>query len=147
MLERKDMKRIPIREWVERFKRGEFESQDLAVQVEAGWHDWFCMDSSLPKRLRFLGSIVERLQDGGKVDLDNSYVFFRNCLPLAGIPYDCIKVCDIETYKVQFVLTIGAPYENNGMRYHLYSSRNGFETMIFSSVKKTGIIAWLNKPW
>ena len=144
---RPDRRRIPIREWIERYNSGEFEDKDVHTQVEAGWFDWFCMDCTLVKKTRFMGTIVNKVKDGGKVDLDKHYVFFKNVCPMFDKLYDSFKICEIDTYKVLFVVTIGCKYEGDNMRYHVYSYHNEFEKPILAAKIKTDVIKWLNAPW
>ena len=39
--------KITLRQYVEKFDNGEFDSKSTDVQCDAGWYDWFCKDSSL----------------------------------------------------------------------------------------------------
>ena len=45
------MTEMPVRQWQERFRAGDFNSRDLSVQCEAGWFDWFCRNDALAGRL------------------------------------------------------------------------------------------------
>lgn len=53
-------KEISIREWVVRFNDGKYESSDVKTQIEAGWYDWFCKDSSLANKTKRMGIIINR---------------------------------------------------------------------------------------
>lgn len=44
--------RIPLNIWIERFKNAEFENENTKVQIEAGWYDWFCRDTSLKNKTK-----------------------------------------------------------------------------------------------
>ena len=73
--------RISINEWINKFLSREFDSQDVRVQIQAGWYDWFCKDSSLANKTKKMGNIVRQVKRGGKVNLDDWYVWFKNNCP------------------------------------------------------------------
>ena len=35
---------ITVREWIEKFNNGEFDSKDIKTQCVAGWIDWHCAE-------------------------------------------------------------------------------------------------------
>ena len=51
---------ITLRTWIERFNNGDFETKDVATQIEAGWYDWFCKDSSLANKTKRMGNISKQ---------------------------------------------------------------------------------------
>jgi hypothetical protein len=71
-------KQIKLSEWIQRFKSGEFEKPDTTTQINAGWFDWFCRDTSLANKTKKMGNIIKQIKAGGKVDLETSYVWFKN---------------------------------------------------------------------
>jgi len=34
-------KQQPLKDWIQAFNSGSFESSDVKVQIKAGWYDWF----------------------------------------------------------------------------------------------------------
>ena len=38
---------ISIKQWIENYESGKYNSKDKRIQCEAGWYDWFCKDESL----------------------------------------------------------------------------------------------------
>ncbi|MEW6605962.1 MAG: hypothetical protein AB1414_00740 [bacterium] len=135
-------KEISIREWVERFNDGKYASSDVQTQIEAGWYDWFCKDSSLVNKTRRMGNIIKQIKPGGKVDLESSYVWFKNNCPLNGPLYDDFRITDIETDESLFVIQI----ENraNEFRYTVFDRSNDFITSVIGSNSLREIIKWLN---
>ena len=93
---------INIEEFVRRFTNGEYNNKDRKTQILAGWYDWFCKDSSLANKTKFLGNKVVAIADSDKFDKNKCYVFFKNNCPCVGPLYDDFRICDIETGDVIF---------------------------------------------
>ena len=143
-------RKINLGSWIDTFLTGAFDSADVQTQIKAGWYDWFCKDSSLAGKTKKMGSIIKDVKSGGKVDLTNWYVWFKNNCPLNGPLYDDFRFADIETGEVQFTIQIdccwnlkkyvvwgrrepGAPFQND---------KPLFETDSVRELKN-----WLNSPW
>lgn len=146
------MKNTSIREWSIRFLNDEFQSQNVKTQIEAGWYDWFCKDSSLKGKTYRMGSIIQQVKDGGKVDLDNWYVWFKNNCPLNGPLYDDFRFADLKTGNVMFTIQINCCW--NKHRYTVYGRKpteNGYTTFfdkpLFECDNSRDLVKWLNTPW
>ena len=141
--------RISINEWINKFLSGEFDSQDVRVQIQAGWYDWFCKDSSLANKTKKMGNIVRQVKSGGKVDLNNWYVWFKNNCPLNGPLYDDFRFANLETGDVQFTIQINCCW--NKHRYAVYGrTSNGeghWDEPLFESDSLKDLVNWLNTPW
>lgn len=87
-----------------RFLRGEFEDNSVNTQIEAGWYDWFCRDTSLANKTRNLGNKVIQLMKSEKIDTEKNYAFFKNNCPMNGPLYDDFRICDMETGDVIFTI-------------------------------------------
>ena len=101
------MAEISIKQWIENYNSGKYDSQDVKVQCEAGWYDWFCRDESLCGKTKRLAPKVKQLAKSSKIDVDNWYVWFKNNYPMFGSLYDDIHFADIKTgdtiYTIAFV--------------------------------------------
>lgn len=141
--------RISINEWINKFLSGEFDSQDVRVQIQAGWYDWFCKDSSLANKTKKMGNIVRQVKRGGKVNLDDWYVWFKNNCPLNGPLYDDFRFASLETGDVQFTIQINCCW--NKHRYAVYGrTPNGeghWDEPLFESDSLKDLVKWLNSPW
>lgn len=143
---------ISVREWIARFLNNEFTNNDFNTQVKAGWYDWFCRTSSLRNKTYKMGRIVQQVRDGGKVDLDKWYVWFKNNCPMCHPLYDDFRFADMETGDVRFTIQIACGYQKH--RYVVYGRKpvNGgwedhFDEPLFETDKSRELIKWLNTPW
>lgn len=93
---------ISIKEWVERFNKRDFDCPARSIQIEAGWYDWFCKDSSLAYKTQTLGKKVCAIADSKRFDKEKCYVFFKNNCPFVGPLYDQFSICDLKTGDVLF---------------------------------------------
>ena len=141
--------RISINEWINKFLSGEFDSQDVRVQIQAGWYDWFCKDSSLANKTKKMGNIVRQVKRGGKVKLDDWYVWFKNNCPLNGPLYDDFRFASLETGDVQFTIQINCCW--NKHRYSVYGrtpdGEGHWDEPLFESDSLKDLVKWLNSPW
>lgn len=72
-----------LRQWQENWNVGLYNGTERQDMRKAGWYDWFCPDNELPRRLRKMAKVVTQIADGGIVDLDSTYVWFKNNAPMA----------------------------------------------------------------
>jgi hypothetical protein len=92
------------------------------------FYDWFCQDTSLERKSRALMSKVKTFVSHYNIDLDSTYVFFKNNCPMNGSLYDDFRICDIETGDVLYTVIpktghwIDKPEESAT----IYSKAHGF---------------------
>ena len=138
-------KQIKLSEWIQRFKSGEFEKPDTTTQINAGWFDWFCKDTSLANKTKKMGNIIKQIKAGGKVDLETSYVWFKNNCPLSGPLYDDFRIADIETNNNLIVVQIDC--FRNDTKYTAYERLGGFEKPVFQTNSSRELVKWMNTGW
>ena len=138
-------KQIKLSEWIQRFKSGEFEKPDTTTQINAGWFDWFCRDTSLANKTKKMGNIIKQIRAGVKVDLETSYVWFKNNCPLSGPLYDDFRIADIETNNNLIVVQIDC--FRNDTKYTAYERLDGFEKPVFQTDSSRELVKWLNTGW
>jgi hypothetical protein len=138
-------KQITLSHWIQNFNQGEFDKKDSQTQIKAGWFDWFCKDSSLANKTKKMGNIIKQIKTGGKVDLESSYVWFKNNCPLNGPLYDDFRIADIETNNNLIVVQIDSEW--NDFKYTAYERLDGFEKPVFESNSSRELVKWLNQGW
>jgi hypothetical protein len=138
-------KKIKLSEWIQRFKSGEFDKPDTTSQIKAGWFDWFCRDSSLVNKTIKMGNIIKQFKAGGKVDLETSYVWFKNNCPLSGPLYDDFRIADIENNNNLFVVQIDCVW--NDTKYTVFERLDGFDKPVLQTDSSRELVKWFNKGW
>jgi len=138
-------KELSLRTWIPKFNLNEFESRDLETQIKAGWYDWFCKDESLANKTKRMGTIVKQFKDGGKLNLDSMYVWFKNNCPLAGPLYDDFRIADIESGETLFTVQINCFREEK--RYTVYGKRNDFDAPLLNTDSIKVLVKWFNEGW
>ena len=141
--------RIPVHRWIDEFLEGNFDSIDVRTQINAGWYDWFCKDSSLVKKTAKMGNIIKQIREGGKVNLSDWYVWFKNNCPLNGPLYDDFRFASLETGDVMFTIQISCCW--NKHRYAVYGrtpdGEGHWDKPLFESDSLRDLVKWLNSPW
>ena len=118
------MAEISIRQWIENYNSGKYDSQDVKVQCEAGWYDWFCKNESLCGKTKRFAPKVKQLAKSSKVDVDNWYVWFKNNCPVYGSLYDDVRFADIKTGNVIYTIAF---VKNYGQTAELWGKENDFK--------------------
>ena len=143
------MERINIATWIEKFLNGEFDSRDVKTQIKAQWYDWFCKDSSLATKTKRMGNIISQIKEGGKVDLQNWYCWFKNNCPLNGPLYDDFRFSSLDTGDVQMTIQINCCWNNHV--YCVYGRTPDGETHwdepMFECDTRKELLNWLNTKW
>lgn len=126
------MTEMNIATFAERFLRGDFNDTSYLTQIEAGWYDWFCRNTSLPAKTQKLGKKVLQLMKSSKIDIEKNYVFFKNNCPVYGSLYDDFRICDLETGEVIFTITPSSGHDVNKGRAEVWGRENNFSNPIVS---------------
>ena len=143
-------KKLNVKTWIEEFLEGNFDDEDIRVQILAGWYDWFCKDSSLKNKTKRMGNIIKKVQAGGKIDLENWYIWFKNNCPLNGPLYDDFRFADIETGEVQFTIQIDCCW--NLRKYVVWGRKEPgapfqSDKPLFETDEVKELVKWFNSPW
>ena len=142
--------RMNLHAWIGSFIIGDFDDNDVRVQIKAGWYDWFCRDTSLATKTKRMGKIITQLREGGKVDFKNLYVWFKNNCPLNGPLYDDFRFASLEDGEVQFTIQLDCCWNEKkytvwGRRCHGAEFQNDKPLFETDSVRE--LVKWFNTPW
>ena len=118
------MSNMNIATFAVRFLRGDFDLNDRKTQIEAGWYDWFCRDTSLAAKTQNLGKKVLRVMKSSKIDVEKNYVFFKNNCPMRGSLYDDFRICDMETGNVIYTVV---PRCTHSGKAEVWGRENNFQ--------------------
>ena len=142
--------KLNVSRWIDEFNEGNFADADIKVQILAGWYDWFCKDSSLVNKTKRMGNIIKKVKDGGKVNMTDWYIWFKNNCPLNGPLYDDFRFADIETGEVQFTIQIDCCW--NLRKFVVWGRKEpgapfNSEKPLFESDSAKELVEWLNTAW
>ena len=141
--------RVNLKVWQEEFIKGFYDAPDRKTQILAGWYDWFCKDTSLLNKTKKMGTIIKQIKNGGKVDTENTYVFFKNNCPLNGPLYDDFRICDVFTGNVQFTIQLDCCWNEHKYTVFGRTPDGEFhsENPLFETDSKKELVNWLNTKW
>ena len=142
--------KLNVSRWIDEFNEGNFADADIKVQILAGWYDWFCKDSSLVNKTKRMGNIIKKVKDGGKVNMADWYIWFKNNCPLNGPLYDDFRFADIETGEVQFTIQIDCCW--NLRKFVVWGRKEpgapfNSEKPLFETDSVKELVDWLNTAW
>jgi len=113
-----------LRQQLEAFENGVFLDSDGSKDSGCFvFYDWFCKDSSLKNKATALFKKTKRFVERVDVDLDSTYVFFKNNCPVGGPLYDDFRIVDIKEGTVQFTVTAKSGHTGQA---EIYSRENGY---------------------
>lgn len=134
------MNKDSIRNWIESFDSGEYESKDVETQIKAGWYDWFCKATSLRGKTNALAPKVKRIANSHKINQDTMYVWFKNNCPLYGNLYDDIRIADLETDDVIFTITPKCGHTSKNGQAEVWGRENDFYEPIVTGTWKDVLV-------
>jgi hypothetical protein len=122
---------MTVRQWIKAFDRDEFSGNDYPTQIRAGWYDWFCRDESLRNKTYKLALKVKYFAKSSRIDIDKTYVFFKNNCPCNGSLYDDFRFCDIESGDVIYTIIPSSGHSSKKGQAEIWGRENGFEGPLF----------------
>ena len=135
-------KRMTTREWIIAFNNSDFDDVSTNTQIFAGWYDWFCKDTSLKNKTKRMGRIIKQFKETGKVDLGETYVWFKNNCPLNGPLFDDFRIANIKDNSVIYTVSIDSPWEET--KFTVYGKENFFDKPLFITNNERELIKWFN---
>jgi hypothetical protein len=116
-----------LKDQLEAFSKGEWLDRCFY------FYDWFCKDASLERKARALMSKVKKFIKVMKVDVETTYVFFKNNCPLHGSLYDDFRICDVETGDVLWTVTPACGHNCTKGTADAWSPLNQFKEPLYSA--------------
>lgn len=112
---------ISVRQWQQMFQAGIFDQDDLSVQEQAGWSDFY--DPLSDKGLQSLAKLVMSVTH--PFILDNYHVYFMHHTPAIGPMFGCVyfDLLSDERSKKSFHVVLDSPHEKK--KWALITRRYG----------------------
>lgn len=124
---------ISIEQWVANFDAGMYAATDFQTQVDAGWYDWFCRDTSLANKTKRMAPMIKKIAGSKRIDPKRLYVWFKNNCPLYGPLYDDFRFADIETGNVRYTII---PKSGHTGEAEVWGQDNGFTEALVSGTMR-----------
>jgi hypothetical protein len=94
------------------------------------FYDWFCKKTSLERKAKSLMVKVKKFIKKMNIDIDKTYVFFKNNCPGHGSLYDDFRICDIESGDVIYTVAPSLGYTKRKGEAEIWGRENGFNEPI-----------------
>lgn len=117
-----------LRQQIEAFQNGTILDDDCFY-----FYDWFCKDKSLERKARSLMTKVKKFVKAAKIDVDKTYVFFKNNCPFYGKLYDDFRICDHETGDVIYTVAPSLGYDGKKGEAEVWGNANDFKEPLKSA--------------
>ena len=88
------MKKVSLAEQLNAFASGSIIDSEGDQNTCFNFYDWFCKDSALERKANILFPKVKKFIESTRVDILDTYVFFKNNCPVNGPLYDDFRICD-----------------------------------------------------
>jgi hypothetical protein len=128
--------RSTVREFIKNYEIGKYDDSSTDTMINAGWHDWFCGDKALKRKLDKLFPKITQIAHSEKINMDTMFVFFKNNCPYNGTLYDDFRFCDMKSGDVVYTVIPASGHTKTKGRAELWGRENNFEKPIIAGTWK-----------
>ena len=117
---------INLKQQLEAFNNnGQIMDSEGEIDKCYNFYDWFCEDWELKNKAIELYQKVNQIKNSKKINLETTYVFFKN--NFVNALYDDFRICDIKTGKVIYTVMPFGPYMKGDYVANVYGRENDFD--------------------
>lgn len=131
-----------LREQLEAFEADKFLDDNDCFY----FYDWFCKDKSLERKARSLMAKVKKFVKAAKIDVDKTYVFFKNNCPVYGSLYDDFRICDAESGDVIYTVAPSLGYDRKKGEAEVWGSANNFNDALHHAPSWSQLLKTFTAP-
>lgn len=131
-----------LREQLEAFEADKFLDDNDCFY----FYDWFCKDKSLERKARSLMAKVKKFVKAAKIDVDKTYVFFKNNCPVYGSLYDDFRICDAESGDVIYTVAPSLGYDSKKGEAEVWGSANNFNDALHHAPSWSQLLKTFTAP-
>lgn len=129
-------KQHTLRQQLESFERNEWVDSHCFY-----FYDWFCKDTSLERKAKSLMAKVRKFIAKMNIDIDKTYVFFKNNCPFYGSLYDDFRICSTESGDVIYTVVPSLGYTKRKGEAEIWGRENGFKEPIKTAPSWSQLLA------
>lgn len=119
-----------IKEWQDKWTSGEFDNHKYMLHPQlAGFSSWACKTKTAYNKLETIASILTRLENSDKIDLDNMVLHFKNTDPSIAPKYDIIQIFEKDADQATYSIKIDYPFSTNKWVVEGFNSEGNWEEL------------------
>ena len=120
---------MTLKEFLDKYPSNK--KKDKNTMIYFGWHDWFCEENELSKRLNKMYPVIKKIVNILDLEQEKYTFYLKNICPCVGLTFDRIGIDNIELDEQIFIIDFPAldatPHRlDSHVTYDFYSAFGDF---------------------